>query len=329
MKSILVFLLAGVLVLQSHGQSMPFTFSLDSAVYQNLSAPTSLNNGQVWNNQSSYPLNFGFPFEFDGLTYTSCTVMGGGEIQFTGCTSGHIWVYRLGWWGDILKDRGTATSLSPISYEITGGSGNHILKVEWLNAGIGDAPNCTYPTDPADFTNFQVWLYEGSGKIEYHYGPSHSTAASFGYGTCGGQDGPAPGILICSGKGVGFFGPADNPTPSYQDCNFPCIWFVSGNPPDSIIYIFNPDHTFSIADSKTGMDIQLYPNPVTDQLHVNVSNTSETLSLELLDLAGHLVLYRSFTGSAGIDLSNVAAGMYVAKIKTGAGTVQKKITVER
>lgn len=52
-----------------------------------------------------------------------------------------------------------------ISYKTIGPAGNRILKVQYKDLGFLNN------NDPAYYTNFQVWFYEGEDKLEFHYGP--------------------------------------------------------------------------------------------------------------------------------------------------------------
>jgi hypothetical protein len=59
---------------------------------------------------------------------------------------------------------------SSISYVLEGGAGEHILKVQWKRAGFVNG-------DSADYANFQIWVYQQTGVIEWHMGAS--SIASF------------------------------------------------------------------------------------------------------------------------------------------------------
>jgi hypothetical protein len=71
-----------------------------------------------------------------------------------------------------LIDRGylDGENLSPLSANISGIPGDRILKLEWSNVGFYTELNENGVSD--SYLNFQVWVYEGSPYIEYHYGPS-------------------------------------------------------------------------------------------------------------------------------------------------------------
>jgi hypothetical protein len=58
---------------------------------------------------------------------------------------------------------------SPINYELSGSSSNHVLKIEWRNAGFYHDNS----SNKIDFISFQLWLYEDANNIEMRYGPHY------------------------------------------------------------------------------------------------------------------------------------------------------------
>lgn len=76
--------------------------------------------------------------------------------------------------------------------------------------------------------------------------------------------------------------------------------------------------TSSVSDELTDL-ISIYPNPVTSKTYIS---GPEIKSVMLLTLKGKIVLT---TKSNNIEMSNLPAGVYVAKIETNSGTVLKKV----
>lgn len=74
----------------------------------------------------------------------------------------------------------TLNETSKILYKIEGEMGNRVVKVEWQNAGLEDA-DTTYSY------NFQAWVYQRTGVVEFRYGPTGS------------------GIITTGGPWVGMF----------------------------------------------------------------------------------------------------------------------------
>jgi type IX secretion system substrate protein/ASPIC/UnbV protein/VCBS repeat protein len=84
----------------------------------------------------------------------------------------------------------------------------------------------------------------------------------------------------------------------------------------------------AVADFKI-LDVQLYPNPVKDKLKIELKNNWNTnAKLTIYNLLGRAILSKEFsTKSTEIDLSHLASGIYLLKLKLGDKTVVKKVIV--
>jgi PKD repeat protein len=84
----------------------------------------------------------------------------------------------------------------------------------------------------------------------------------------------------------------------------------------------------STAISSTDKEIgNIYPNPVNDQLHVDISNTIEgELSAQLFSVTGKLVMSYQLTAQENIiALNHLKSGVYTLKLVGEAGTWTKQI----
>ena len=72
-------------------------------------------------------------------------------------------------------------------------------------------------------------------------------------------------------------------------------------------------------------NIQLYPNPVTDRLQVDMSNVDGTKSLTLIDMLGRVVYETENASIENIDMSDLSKGMYIVRIKSDFGTYNKTV----
>lgn len=147
--------------------------------------------------------SIGFNFVFEGTTYTQFSTSSNGLMRLGGTqattstvnsdfgTASGPPVTLCGFWDDLWLSSGFSTSLNgKIQYKVTGTSPNKILKINYLfreydywdeyyNYDCGDIfDSYTYH----DYTNqFQIWLYESDGKIEFIYGSGLSLPS----GSCG------------------------------------------------------------------------------------------------------------------------------------------------
>ncbi len=120
----------------------------------------------------------GFPFVYEGFTYTQYSVSPDGWIllgptaavnQFTNAMTSTTNAPKLSaYWDDLAT--GTDGNVMTL---VTGTAPNRIFKVQWFIT----SPRNT--TGPANGT-FQAWLYENGGRIEYRYGNLAASGSASG-----------------------------------------------------------------------------------------------------------------------------------------------------
>lgn len=163
--------LAGATMIQSAQAQFRYVFKDTTTAYSALSSPTSLNGSTLWDGDQ-YTAPIPFTWKLDSVnSLTSVlidTYLPGVVNTFTSTTSVTGFIFGPTY----ILDRGTTTSQSPISYLTTGTSPNRIFKLEFKNAGFGDDPNGT------DYFDLQMWIYETSNIVEYHFGASNITTGS-------------------------------------------------------------------------------------------------------------------------------------------------------
>jgi len=70
--------------------------------------------------------------------------------------------------------------------------------------------------------------------------------------------------------------------------------------------------------------LQLYPNPVTNELKIENYELKEGESVQILDLAGKIIYNSSFINYNSIDVSNLFSGVYFLKIGNYIGKFVKQ-----
>ena len=83
----------------------------------------------------------------------------------------------------------------------------------------------------------------------------------------------------------------------------------------------------SVFDVETA-EISVYPNPVSDQLQIRISNWNGVASFQLLDVQGRLLLSKNVTNQDQIDLSQFSNGLYVYKLIFDGHTSTGKLIKE-
>ena len=260
-------------------------------------------------------------------------------------------------YGVDIIDRGfnfvgdTAVSQSNISYQLVGMEGSRILKIEWNNVGFFD--ELSGDNVSTGFTNFQLWLMEGTNDIEIHFGPNSILQPELSYaGTTGANIGLFPGYDVVEDTitstayvlGGDPSAPILNEITSLEDATF-----LDGTIPDGTIYLFSADTTGTMTMDTTGtmaMDttgtdstdtttsiydaIQLpafsiAPNPANQVVRILSDETLETIvQIQLVSIDGQIIKRFSST-TRELDITGLANGIYgVQLITEGGGSVLKR-----
>ena len=69
--------------------------------------------------------------------------------------------------------------------------------------------------------------------------------------------------------------------------------------------------------------IRLYPNPATDGFYVN--GIEGTFLLTLFDINGRMLITEKVTDNKLISIGTLTKGIYVVKIITNEGTIERKL----
>jgi uncharacterized repeat protein (TIGR01451 family) len=72
--------------------------------------------------------------------------------------------------------------------------------------------------------------------------------------------------------------------------------------------------------------IKIYPNPVSDQLNIELPNNLNLNAIELFDIQGKLI--KNFKNKSELNLSQVQKGIYILKLETDQGSFHHKIIKE-
>ena len=304
-----------------------YTFTKSTGTYTNLTGSTVV-SFLGWDEQE-YVIPIGFPFTIGGLTYTNLTIYANGQLNFKTPTTTLKGVF--GFDADLM-DRGGLATLSPISYLTTGTAGNRITKVEWKNAGFYDyvnsMPSNAYPF-PNDFINFQVWIYEGSNKIEVRIGSLSISTRNItdNFGPTGGPTiGVITNVLSAPSRysGIVLQGPAANPSPLTLTSST-TIPQLTGIPTNGTIYAFTPAAT-GITRNLSNAAISLYPNPASDVVTVEgLPSAKAPAIIKVMDVLGKVVLTESLNKNNQVNISSLTRGTYFIEVTNGTEQFSKHL----
>lgn len=75
--------------------------------------------------------------------------------------------------------------------------------------------------------------------------------------------------------------------------------------------------------NKQVSSVALYPNPTTDAFQIN--GIEGLASLSILDISGKQVLAKQVTANENVSVSSLPQGVYIVRISTAEGSVEKKL----
>lgn len=84
-------------------------------------------------------------------------------------------------------------------------------------------------------------------------------------------------------------------------------------------------HYSNVKENQIGNDIQIFPNPATDVVHIQ--STQKIKQIQVLNFSGKVLLTDN-NGDTSIDVSQLSNGIYLLQLKTENGTVVRKLVKE-
>lgn len=316
------FLLTFCSILNLSSQELPYTLVPNTSVeYAPLTNATALDTDGPWDDpQLEIPI--GFEVALFGDLFDTFYLNGfvGGFLMSDATESPVIVPY-----GEDLTDRGYGTdqSLSPIVYKVDGTAPNRIFKIEWQNAGFF---NEVINGSSESFVNFQLWIYETSGIIEFCYGPSNIASNDiFDTGS-----GPSVGFLQSANLSTleienGWFltGEASAPEISPTAADPVTLIGLNQTPASGQLYNFQPLNVSAVHQEELAVEIELYPNPVVNQLQLqlDLADTPDQLDIYIFDMLGQQVYYQplgqTVPSVVNIDMQPFPKGSYTIQVRDG------------
>ncbi|MFM8492255.1 MAG: T9SS type A sorting domain-containing protein [Bacteroidota bacterium] len=320
----------GRATLSSAPENTYYTFSLQSSPYTALSNPTPLTTA-TWDDPS-LTVTLPFPFQVFGRSASQLVFDGLGGELFAVDAMTQDTLPLIGPYAMDLIDRGynTGTMLSPISYKTEGSAGSRIFKLEWKEAGSYDEADSLMTTNAEMHISLQMWLYEGSNRIEFRFGANNISNPALFYG---GEDGAIVGLGAFNQAGdlvLSELLSGAATAPQLQSGGLPQP--LTGTPAPNSVYRFNPPGS-STGLFELGLSQQLiaYPNPTQDGIWIRNIGTrniapSHGSRAFILDLQGRSIVdfdVQTSTASAQwVDLSALPSGLYLLRVEGMNGSMR-------
>lgn len=298
-----------------------YDFSVSNQPYVNLSGSTSLNNGNLWDDDE-FTIPIGFDFTISTHTFNTIYIVewsAGGVLSSSPLDTGVLPVFvPIG--QDIVSRFDANGSTSPLSYKLEGIIGSRVLKIEWNNLGFFEDSTLN------DFMNMQMWLYEGTNIIEYRYG---SSAINNPNESFEGETGPNVGLF--TSLDIDEFELLDNAYFLTGNTSNPDVVIVEaggdgdgasldGVIPDGTVYRFEPG-ILATTDLNT-VDFAMYPNPVEDSFIIKTNSNVELVVIT--NNLGQKVLELD-DAIKSINISEIPSGIYFVTIHSELGKATKRI----
>jgi hypothetical protein len=308
------------LLFVGYTQAQVWYFTKSSGTYTPFTG--TVNNLAIGTWDDEYiEINLPFTLQLGPVTSTQWFITGYGEIiDDTTNTTSLVIPYSVD-----MVDRsffGGNPGQSPIQLQTVGTSPNRISKIEFSNVGLFDG-------DSSEFVNYQVWIYETSNKIEYHYGPSNFLTPTFAFG---GSTGPIVGIANnAAGNGTDDLYILDSIASSpvlvhINDVNN--IVEMDDMPLDGMVYIFSKTGNPASAISLNQNQFSVYPNPSNHAVYVS-NHSGQQTEYSLYHLTGQWITTTNSSALLhSIDTENLPNGIYWLTLKQDGKITQKKLVVQ-
>lgn len=304
-------------------KAQTYSLTTTSGTYDNLTNPISLNNNDIWE-MPDYIIPIGFDFWYFNSTIDTLYFFETAPAMLSSSNEQGGFHQIIIPFGTSLVDRGLGTShsLSPLSYELSGDIGNRIFKMEWKNVGFLFEYYANNTLN--DYANFQLWLYEESGNIEMHYGPTSISHPELAYA---GETGPSVSLIpkydydpdTISSASLWLYGNPNAPVMMESNNYINLIGTIAPN----TVYQFNNLTVSSPANiNKISL---IFPNPVKDILNIRLDKIiASTITVYIYDISGRKVYDASVNMTKAVELqicvSDLTSGIFQLIIKQGQET---------
>ncbi|MFH6996212.1 PKD-like domain-containing protein, partial [Flavobacterium sp. FlaQc-48] len=230
----------------NYGQSASnYCFTTSTGTYNTLAGVSGVTNAGGMPTSStddviSNPITMPFVFTFGGLGYNQVKISNNGWLTFGSATDSQYANTSANaesskpilfpFWDDLVY-----ANNNPPRYLTTGSSPNRIFKIEWVQQYF-------YNGNTGDMLSFQVWLYEGSNKIEYRYKTTSNNVGTTITSSIGIYDSNST-YLTLNNAGA---------NPTAQTGTFTTN--INARPANNQIYTFTPDVTTSLGSYEFCID---------------------------------------------------------------------------
>jgi len=306
-----------------------YVFKYNTSTYVPLTGATDATGGDIWGgNNIAIPTGFNYKLGTKSMDHMDIAFSTIGPATDTALFS--VLSTFVPWGALTLGDRGlvTGTAVSPIRYKTEGTTPNRIFKLEFSNAGIMAETDLHDTLE--DYLNLQIWVYETTNVMEFHYGPSQMIHKDYYFDTATGVEVGFAKNLDLMGETFDYVyflkGSSNAPTLDSTDDPDADIKSLDDYPSDGMVYRFIPyDAATGFGDPELVKAFNVYPTTTTST--VFISNKQQyNGSYEVLSVTGQKMnLGGTLTGgNNSVNVSMLPAGMYMMHLYTDKGVATYK-----
>lgn len=284
---------------------LEYALTKSTSTYTALASPTNMTTN-AWAGEHVFRLPAGMKFKFFGKGYDTVHVSATSGIFFSYNPANTDLIF-FGTENYEPQDQNTA--LSPVGYIVTGTTPDRVVKIEFKNfhAILAD------PNEDYIVTN-QIWLYETTNVIEYHFGPNTITdpnADEFFIGLIDADNSPYLAID----------GTAANPT-LVRVTSVATFDGIATHPLNGQVYTLTP--------KTVSVNRLTKPYGFTQGLNKFRLNSEEAATVGVYDISGKLVeTVDHVPGQTLIhEFSNIAPGIYMVNIIINNVQFTEKILIQ-
>lgn len=145
------------------------------------------------------------------------------------------------------------------------------------------------------------------------------------WGHNGGENGVSTDMYLDPANNIGICVLTNGEGDALFICDELYDYALSLTPANSITPQCETAHT----DEEDDLQLQIFPNPVTNNVHLNSNKDLTDAEVNIFDLHGRNVLrYKCSTYSAILDVSHLKPGCYVVQIQSSDFIIEKKLLVQ-
>lgn len=308
-------LLPALLISLASGAQLPYNLEVLNQPYSPLvdAAPLEFDSYDYvdgWDDPE-FSVSLGFELDLDGIAFDQLFQTATGTLLFSNTTpfAGLIPISYD------LADIGFIDPKTPslIRWETTGDPGNQVFSMEWAHAGFYEEIFAGDSASPS-YVNVQMRVFEATGVIEYHYGPSDIGPAITE---------PTWAALVLSfdydyyaGSFLMPIGDPDSPELTLVTDFYDLYYeeFLTGYPEDGTVYRFTPNGQTLRVEEGLAHPLGVWPNPTSGGVRIDFEGGHDWA---ITDAMGREFMTGSAQEGVQLDLEPLEAGTYLFHLDDG------------